>query len=346
MTMKKEGRLALVCCLVFLCTCVKATEELEMAWMKKVSLQNANIAAVVGDVSGCTFVTGDTSENFGPGYPNLGRRDAYLSKYNPDGELVWVYPLGTEDFDSGSCLTVDAEGNCFVGGQTYGSLAENLIEDTGDTRPDAFVAKISSEGTCVWVRQFGGAQSDGACRVRLDRNGNCYVVGNTICTIISDVSNDRGVTIEEVMSECPFVAKFDPNGQLVWFNQVSESYANTGLGVGVDPNGTTIALKRATQLIAEIGGGKCVKGIVDEYIRATPSKTDGQLISFGGTGLITKLYRNGVELTTANTPLLFTRGDALKVEVFYHYKFLLLPGLAQSLFPTLWLKGETIMRAE
>jgi len=33
---------------------------------------------------------------------------------------------------------------------------------------------------------------------------------------------------------------------------------------GVDPNGTIIALKRATQLIAEIGGGKCVKGIIDE----------------------------------------------------------------------------------
>jgi len=236
--MKKEGRVALVCFLVFLCTCVKATEELEMAWMQKVSLQNANIAAVVGDVSGCTFVTGDTSENFGPGYPNLGQRDAYLSKYNPDGELMWVCPLGTEDLDSGSCLTVDAEGNCFVGGQTYGSLAENLIEDTGDTRPDAFVAKISSEGTCVWIRQFGGAQSDGACRVRLDRNGNCYVAGNTTCWIVSDESNDRGGAMEDVMSECPFVAKFDPNGQLVWFNQVSESYANTGLGVGVDPNGT------------------------------------------------------------------------------------------------------------
>jgi hypothetical protein len=238
MTMKKEVWLALVCFLVFLCTCVKATEELEMAWMQKVSLQGANIAAVVGDVSGCTFVTGDTFEDFGPGYPNLGRRDAYLSKYNPDGDLMWVCPLGTEDPDSGSCLTVDAEGNCFVGGQTNGSLAGNLIEDTGDTKQDAFVAKISSEGTCVWIRQFGGAQSDGACGLRLDRNGNCYVAGNTTCWIASEVSNGRDVTIENVMSECPFVAKFDSNGQLVWFNQVSESYANSGLGVGVDPNGT------------------------------------------------------------------------------------------------------------
>ena len=238
MTMKKEGRAALVCFLVFLCTCVKAAEELEMAWMKKVSLQNAAIAAVAGDVSGCTFVTGDTSENFGPGYPHLGQRDAYLSKYNPDGDLMWVCPLGTEDLDSGTCLTVDAEGNCFVGGQTNGSLAPNLLEDTGDTKQDAFVAKISSDGTCMWIRQFGGAQSDGACGIRLDGNGNCYVAGNTTCWIVSDESNGRDGAMEEVMSECPFVAKFDSNGQLVWFNQVSESYASTGLGVGVDPNGT------------------------------------------------------------------------------------------------------------
>src|SRR4030043_113973 len=165
MAMKKEGRLAVVCFLVFLCTCVKATEELEMAWMKKVSLQDATVAAVAGDVSGCTFVTGGTSEDFGLGYPNLGQRDAYLSKYNPDGDLMWVYPWGTEGLDSGSCLTGDAEGNCFVGGQTNGSLAPNLIADTGDTQQDAFVAKL------------------------------------------------------------------DAKGQLLWFNQVSESYANTGLGV-------------------------------------------------------------------------------------------------------------------
>jgi len=238
MTMKKEGWLALVCCLVFLCTCVEATEELEMAWMKKVSLQDATIAAVVGDVSGCTFVAGDTSEDFGPDYPTLGQRDAYLSKYNPDGDLMWVYPLGTEGLDTASCLTVDAQGNCYVGGQTNGSLAPNLMEDTGDTQEDAFVAKISSEGTCVWIRQFGGAQSAGACGVRLDRNGNCYVAGNTTCWIVSDGSNGRDVGIEGYMSECPFVAKLDSNGQLVWFNQVSESYANTGLAVGVDPNGT------------------------------------------------------------------------------------------------------------
>lgn len=34
---------------------------------------------------------------------------------------------------------------------------------------------------------------------------------------------------------------------------------------GVDPNGTLTALNRATQLIAEIGGGKLIKGTIDAY---------------------------------------------------------------------------------
>ena len=65
MAAKKEMLLVFVCCLVLLCTNIKAAEELEMAWMRKVSLQGATVAAVVGDSSGCTFVTGDTSEDFG-----------------------------------------------------------------------------------------------------------------------------------------------------------------------------------------------------------------------------------------------------------------------------------------
>ena len=41
---------------------------------------------------------------------------------------------------------------------------------------------------------------------------------------------------------------------------------------GVDPNGTLTALHRATQLIAEIGGGKLIKGTIDAYPTPFPEK--------------------------------------------------------------------------
>ncbi|MEJ2657660.1 MAG: phenylalanine--tRNA ligase subunit beta [Desulfobacterales bacterium] len=44
---------------------------------------------------------------------------------------------------------------------------------------------------------------------------------------------------------------------------------------GVDPNGTITALKRALQLIVEIGGGEWVRGIIDEYPSPISEKTVG-----------------------------------------------------------------------
>ena len=105
MMAKKIELQALVCCLAFLSTCIKATEELDMAWMKGVSLQDTTMAAAVGDASGCTFVAGDTAGDLGQGTPNLGQRDGYLRKYSPDGDVMWVYRLATEHLDSVSCLS-------------------------------------------------------------------------------------------------------------------------------------------------------------------------------------------------------------------------------------------------
>jgi len=41
---------------------------------------------------------------------------------------------------------------------------------------------------------------------------------------------------------------------------------------GVDPNGTLVALNRAAQLIAEVGGGKIMGGLIDAHPKPTPSK--------------------------------------------------------------------------
>jgi hypothetical protein len=241
MTVKKKGLLALLYCLAFLSTCVKATEELGLAWMKGVPLQGTSMAAAVGDASGCTFVAGDTAGDWGQGIPTPGQRDGYLRKYSPDGDLMWVYRLATEHRDSVSCLTLDAQGNCYVGGQTDGSLAPTLIQDARDTQQDAFLAKVSSEGRCLWIRQFGSMGADGACRIQLDQKGNCYVAGNTSGCIDGAAEERKG--------QFPFVAKFDSTGQLVWINQVRDSHAQTGLGVGVDANGT-VALAGAPGYLA------------------------------------------------------------------------------------------------
>ena len=65
---------------------------------------------------------------------------------------------------------------------------------------------------------------------------------------------------------------------------------------GVDPGGTTTALKRAMQLIVDIGGGNCIQGVLDEYPSPIPEKTIEvsvrRLNQYLGTRLDVKAIKN------------------------------------------------------
>src|SRR6266478_3463839 len=67
-----------------------------------------------------------------------------------------------------NCVQVDSAGNIFVGGVVKG---------------DAFVAKISSDGSSIlyWT-VFGGADTDSVQALALGSDGSAYITGNTLST--------------------------------------------------------------------------------------------------------------------------------------------------------------------
>jgi phenylalanyl-tRNA synthetase beta chain len=64
---------------------------------------------------------------------------------------------------------------------------------------------------------------------------------------------------------------------------------------GVDPNGTVTALHRATQLIVEIGGGKLVRGTIDEHPNPVPKRTIVLSVGALNRRLGTSLGANDIE---------------------------------------------------
>jgi phenylalanyl-tRNA synthetase beta chain len=64
---------------------------------------------------------------------------------------------------------------------------------------------------------------------------------------------------------------------------------------GVDPEGITSALNRAARLMAEIGGGKLIDGMIDEYPKKIPAKTITLKIKETNRLLGTDLNRDGVK---------------------------------------------------
>jgi len=90
---------------------------------------------VSADSLGNVFISGGTLGDLDGA--NAGSIDAFVSKYDADGNLVWTRQLGTTDSDIGYAVSADGLGNVFMSGYTRGAL-DGI--NAGGT--DAFVTKI------------------------------------------------------------------------------------------------------------------------------------------------------------------------------------------------------------
>jgi hypothetical protein len=89
------------------------------------------------DTSGNVVVVGMTEGDIAA--PNQGGSDAFVAKYDADGQLLNLFQFGTLGNDEAVQVLFDQQNNFFVIGYTEGSL---MGEDNIGER-DIFVAKVS-----------------------------------------------------------------------------------------------------------------------------------------------------------------------------------------------------------
>src|SRR5439155_701956 len=118
------------------------------------------------------YVAGTTDS--GLGGASAGDYDAFVAKYDPAGNALWIRQFGTSGDDGPCGVAVDAAGNVYVAGFTSGNLGGASAGDY-----DAFVAKYDAAGSAFWTRQFGTSDYDDAHGVAVDAAGNVYVAGST-----------------------------------------------------------------------------------------------------------------------------------------------------------------------
>ena len=169
------------------------------------------------DSSGSVYVTGTTSGSlFGV---IAGESDAYVAKYDTDGNSVWAKQFGSIHREWGNGVAVDSSGSVYVTGTTSGSLFGVIAGES-----DAYVAKYDTDGNSVWAKQFGSDLHDGSNNISVDSSGNVYVTGTTSSSI-SDIN---------VGSDDAYVAKYDTDGNSVWAKQFGTDSLVEGISVDAD----------------------------------------------------------------------------------------------------------------
>ena len=184
------------------------------------------------DNNGNSYITGYFSgtADFDPSGANAnltsaGNFDAFLAKYNPNGEYIWAIRIGrTNAPEKGNDLVVDIDGNVYITGNFAFNVdfdpSASVAELVSLGSNDVFIAKYDSNGNYLWAKNFGGKKSDEGKGIALDKSGNFYVTGTYRDTVDIDPSASTYQLISSGSNDV-FIAKFNPNGGFVWGQSIS-----------------------------------------------------------------------------------------------------------------------------
>ena len=129
--------------------------------------------------AGEAYVTGLTRSSDFPSTSGYhGNADAFITKFDRNGNLVFATLFGGVNEDIGYGVAVDAAGNSYITGLTYSANISLALNAFGGNR-DAFVAHCDSSGALIKALYVGGSNLELGSDIALDHNGLVYITGST-----------------------------------------------------------------------------------------------------------------------------------------------------------------------
>ena len=137
-----------------------------------------------GNVYSTGYFSGNVDFDNGPNtfiLSSSGSSDAFITKYDKNGNFVWARKFSGSDEIRGLRIAVDKLGNVYTTGSFEGTadfnpgFASNILTSSGNT--DVFVSKLDSTGSYVWAKSFSGTGMSRGLGVEVDDQGNVYTTG-------------------------------------------------------------------------------------------------------------------------------------------------------------------------
>jgi hypothetical protein len=161
-----------------------------LVWAKQLGATSATQGvSIVVDSAGNVVTTGyfQGAADFDPSVGTLtltsaGGVDAFISKLDDAGNLVWAKRLGGTATDQATSVVVDGSGNVYTSGSFGGTVdfdpGPNTYNMTSATPEAKFVSKLDGEGSFVWAGQMGNADpSSRSAVMTLDSGDDLYATG-------------------------------------------------------------------------------------------------------------------------------------------------------------------------
>lgn len=150
-----------------------------------------------------------------------GDGDAFIVKFTPNGNFVWVRTWGGSGFDAAYSVICDLSGNVYATGWFLGTVNFNGSGGS-DTKAsngmwDCYLTKYDTSGNYKWAKTWGSSASsyDWGTGVDVDSSGNIYCTGWFSGTTDFDPGpGDESYTAP--VNPGLYITKFDSSGNHDW----------------------------------------------------------------------------------------------------------------------------------
>lgn len=197
----------------------------EIVWLKnfngnneegisEIKIDNNNNIYIIGTFNSPTLTIDTTT------LTNLGNYDAFIAKFDENGNLIWAKSIAGNNIDVGTSLSIDNSGNVFVSGHYSSSsiVIDTITLNNSEASEtvidhDVFFAKFDSLGNVIWAKTAGGTLTDQIKSITTDTFGNLFISGffgsPTISFGTTNLTNTNNYY--DV-----FIAKYNSSGTFQW----------------------------------------------------------------------------------------------------------------------------------
>jgi len=210
----------------------------------------------------CFSITFDLDENivgvgayqgtvdFDPGVDDYnltsaGVKDYFILKLDQDGEFVSALSVGGLSNETALRVVIDPIGDIYIAGFFTGITdfdpGPGVFELSTSGDDDVFIQKLTSDGSFMWVRSFGGTLEDIPRDLQLDADGNIFLCGQFRGSADFDPGVDTFIMTSDGFED-GFILKLNELGNFEWAAKIGGEFGGFTRGCAIDSEGNVYSV--------------------------------------------------------------------------------------------------------